>query len=95
MVLSLLAMVASVGISIYLLHTALKLPPQFRKAFSLLAIGVLISIGFHSIAEFLETEAYISSGLLLEIMPMLVVLGSLFIIAGAFLLYDLVRGSNS
>jgi hypothetical protein len=58
-----------------------------RTGFLLLAVGILVGVIIHSLAELLERLGFLSSDLLIQIMPILILIGSLLILAGTYTLY--------
>lgn len=58
-----------------------------RTGFLLMAIGILVGIAIHSLAEALQSLGFFGVELLIQIMPVLILLGSLSILAGAFVLF--------
>ena len=82
-----MAIVATVYLFLIVKETAGGL----RKGFLLLAVGVLISLGIHSFAEFLEAYGFLDIEVLLSIMPVFVFVGTCFLISGVYFLYTTLR----
>ena len=58
-----------------------------RTGFFLMAIGILVGIAIHSLAESFQSLGFLGVELLIQIMPVLILIGSLLILAGVFVLF--------
>lgn len=84
--------IVSLGISviaaIYLLYIIITQTIKgLRMGFLLLAIGIVVGVVGHSLFGTLESCEVVSTGLLIRITPIFVLLGSFLILAGSYLLY--------
>ncbi len=79
---------------IYLFITASKCSKGLRFSMILIGLGVFIALGLHSLSEALETFGYLETRILLQIMPILVLIGSLILIWGTYKLYQTINLAN-
>ena len=87
-IISIISSIISVIAVIYLIYIiTTQTAKGLRTGFLLLAAGILISVVAHSLSETLERCGVIDTGLLIQIMPILVLIGSLVILGGAYTLY--------
>jgi EamA domain-containing membrane protein RarD len=87
-VINIFSLIMSIIAVVYLLYiTTTQTAKGLRTGFLLLAFGILVAVVFHSLAEALERLGFLSNDLLSQIMPILVLLGSFLILAGAYTLY--------
>lgn len=87
-IISIISSIISVIAVIYLIYIiATQTAKGLRTGFLLLAIGIMVAVVIHSLAELLERQGFLSSDLLIQIMPILVLTGSLVILGGAYTLY--------
>ncbi len=87
------AIIALISV-IYLFITASKCSGKLKISIMLLAVGVLIALGLHSLSEALESFGVINTDTLLTIMPYLVLFGSLILIWGTYKLYNTISFIN-
>lgn len=84
--------IISVIAVIYLLYIiTTQTAKGLRTGFLLLAVGILISVAANSFSATLERCGVVSTGLLIQIMPILVLIGSLLVLGGAYILYKTFR----
>ena len=87
-IISIVSTIISIIAVVYLVYIiTTQTAKGLRTGFLLLAVGILISVVAHSLAELLERLGFLSSDLLIQIMPILVLTGSLVILGGAYTLY--------
>ena len=87
-IISIVSSIISIIAVIYLVYIiTTQTAKGLRTGFLLLAAGIFVSVVAHSLSETLESCGVIGTGLLIQIMPILVLLGSLLILAGAYVLY--------
>lgn len=85
---NLISLAIAVIAVIYLIYViTIQTAKGLRTGFLLLAVGIFISVAMHSLFETLERLELIGTGPLIQIMPVLVLIGSLLILAGAYTLY--------
>ena len=90
--LNILSVIIAFVAVIYLFITAKRFDKGLKGAVIYLGIGVLIAAALHSLAEALEAFGYLSPEILGTIMPILVLIGSLFLIIGTYKLYRVIEG---
>ncbi len=83
---SLIMSIIAVVYLIYIITT--QTAKGLRTGFLLLALGILVGVVIHSLAESLERLGFLSNELLIQIMPVFVLLGSVLILAGSYILYN-------
>lgn len=92
---NLISLAIAVIAVIYLIYViTTQTAKGLRTGFLLLAVGIFISVAIHSLFETLERLELIGTGLLIQIMPVLVLIGSLLILAGAYTLYTTFKNVN-
>ena len=89
--LNVIAAILAIMTSGYLFVLASKAAGELKTSLLLIACGIVIGMGIHSIAELLEAYNLIEIELLTTIMPIFVSLGALLLFIGAFILYRVVK----
>lgn len=92
--LNVIAAILALTASGYLFVLAFKAVGELRTGLLLMAFGVVVAMGIHSIAELLEVYQLIRIEVLTKIMPVLVTLGSLLLLVGVYFLYKIVIHSE-
>lgn len=77
------------------LRAAMSIGGQMRKAYTFISIGIIIAITVHSVVELLEAYKLVDNNFLHVAMPVLISIGAIFFIAGAFITIDAVRPSKA
>ena len=90
-VLNLLAFVVAVIATGYLFFVVSKTAKELKKGFLFLALGVLISLSIHSFAEFLESIGLMNVKILGNVMPSLVLVGSVLLLIGSIQIYRVIK----
>jgi uncharacterized membrane protein YjjP (DUF1212 family) len=75
----------------YLFITSKRLDKELKTATVLMATGVLIAAAIHSLAEVLEAFNYLDTKTLSTIMPILILIGSIFLILGTNKLHNIIK----
>lgn len=88
--LNIIAAVFALAASGYLFVLASKAAGELKNSLLLIASGIVVALGIHSVAELLEAYQLIEIELLVKTMPVLVSLGSLLLLGGVYLLYKIV-----
>ena len=76
--------------AVYLFVTSNKCDKNLRKGLMFVAFGALIAVAIHSFVEALEAYGYLTTEALHTIMPILVLIGSILLVAGTYILYNVV-----
>ena len=87
---NILSAILTLVAAIYFVVVANRCNEKLRKSFLFLAVGIFIALAVHSSIEALEAFGLINPLLLLQIMPILVLTGSILLIIGTYYLYDVV-----
>ena len=85
-ILNIISTIIALITSIYLGIVARKCVGKLKRSAHFLSMGILIALAIHAAVEALESFDIIPLGTLLQIMPILVMIGSIFLIIGANLM---------
>src|SRR3989338_6994831 len=75
----------------YLFFVVSRTAKELKKGFLFLALGVFISLSIHSFAEFLESVGLMNVKILVNVMPPLVLVGSVLLLIGSIQIYRVIK----
>ena len=87
MIINLIAMIITLTITGMIVYLSFK-TKIMQTNLLLLALGIFISIGIHSVIEFLEAINLLSIGVLIILMPILVVIGTIILLIATLRIYQ-------
>ena len=90
-IINLIAAILAFATSIYLLALARKSLNGLRRGFMLTGLGVLIALAIHSSAELVREIGYLSQEQYAVIESILIITGSIFLLAGTYVLYQTIK----
>ena len=88
----LISAIVSLIAIVYLLLTLNKFQGGLKTSTYLLAFGILIAVTIHSFFEGLQAFGIIKIETLHIIMPVLILIGSLFLLYGTYVLHGTIKG---
>ncbi|MBT5740062.1 hypothetical protein HOI26_03080 [Candidatus Woesearchaeota archaeon] len=94
-ILNLLSAISAIASTVYLFIVANKCAKGLHTSAVLLATGVLVSVALHSLAEFLEAYGFLSENILFNVMPILVLIGSIILLIGTYYFFRVIKGVNN
>ena len=88
---NLISAILAIGATVYLFIVAGKCDKGLKTSLIFLGVGVLVATAIHSLAEFMETAGYLAQDVLFRVMPIFVLVGSIFLIIGTYQLYKVIK----